>query len=97
MILSMRDLTPETTVARIGEPLTTTVDGELVMLDPSQGRYFGLDPIGRRIWGMLEQPQSIGALCAALESEYDVSPERCRADVMALLNQLAAAELVRLA
>jgi hypothetical protein len=39
-------LSPETVVARREEPLTAPVDDELVMLDPRQSRYYGLDRIG---------------------------------------------------
>lgn len=90
----MAKLSLDTVVARRAEPLTAAVDGELVMLDPRNSRYFGLDSVGHRIWELLERPQSVGALCAALEARFDVTAEACRADVLAFLEQLADAELV---
>ena len=92
----MPTLSPETVIARRAEPLTAPVDDELVMLDPRQSRYFGLDRIGQRIWELLERPQSVGELCAALEGEFDVSTETCRADVLAFLGQLEEAELLEI-
>jgi hypothetical protein len=87
-------LLPEAVVARRSEPLTATVDGELVMLDPRTSRYFALDAVGLRVWELLEQPHSVAALCKALEDEFDVSPEACRRDVLAFLEQLETAELL---
>ncbi len=59
-------------VARRPEPVTAPVDEELVMLVPRQSLYFALDPIGRRVWELLEQPQAVSALCSALEDEFEV-------------------------
>ena len=87
-------LSMETVVARSSDPITRAVDGELVMLDPRQSHYFALDRIGHRIWTLLERPQPVGAICVALQQEFDVPDETCRRDVLALLEQLSDAELV---
>ena len=90
----MAALSLDTVVSRRDEPLTARVDDDLVMLDPAKSRYFGLDPIGRRVWELLDQPKSVEQLCAELEGEFEVSPAACRTDVLALLEQLAEADLV---
>ena len=64
------------------------------MLDPKRSRYFGLDPIGRRIWELLERPRSVDAICGTLQEEFDVTAETCRADVLTLLGELQDAELL---
>jgi hypothetical protein len=87
-------LSPEAVVARRDEPLTATVDGELVMLDPRTGRYFAVDAVGLRVWELIEQPRSVAELCKNLEGEFDVSPEACRRDVLAFLEQLENADLL---
>jgi hypothetical protein len=90
------ELNPETLVARRPEPLTAPVDDELVMLDLASSTYFGLDRIGRRIWALIEEPASVATICATLEREFDVSPETCRADVAAFVQELAGADLIEL-
>jgi hypothetical protein len=89
-------LSPEAVVTRRAEPLTAPVDGDLVMLDPRRSVYFGLDPVGHRIWALLEEPRSVEALCAELQARYDVPEETCRADVLAFIQQLLDAELVEM-
>jgi hypothetical protein len=81
-------------LVRSGEPLTALVDGETVMFSPEQGAYFGLDPIGTRVWELLEEPRTIDDMCAILRHEYDVEAETCRTDVVALVEQLREAKLV---
>jgi hypothetical protein len=89
-------LTLETVIARRGELLTAAVDGDLVMLDPKSSVYFGLDPVGNRIWELLERPRSVDELCHALEGEFDVTAETCQADVLGFLEQLSDAELLEI-
>ena len=96
MIWRMAALSLDTVVVRRAEPLTAAVDDELVMLDPRQSRYFGLDAIGHRIWELLEGPRSVDALCSALQDEFEVTAEACRADVLAFLQDLTDAELVEI-
>jgi Coenzyme PQQ synthesis protein D (PqqD) len=74
--------------------LSAPVDQELVMLDPAASRYYRLDPIGLRVWELLGQVRSLDAICAALEPEFEVSAEQCRADVIAFLDRLQHAGLV---
>jgi Coenzyme PQQ synthesis protein D (PqqD) len=64
------------------------------MLDRVHSRYFALNPVGRRVWELIDAPQSVAALCAALRDEYDVPDETCRSDVLALLRQMVDAGLV---
>jgi hypothetical protein len=90
----MPKLSLDTVIARRPGPLTAPVDGELVLLETGQSMYFGLDRIGRRIWDLLEQPQSVAALCGTLEGEFEVEPETCRADVLAFVEEMEQARLL---
>jgi hypothetical protein len=92
----MSRLEPATVVQRSQEPVTTSLDEELVMLDLRQSRYFGVDAIGHRVWDLMEQPVSVSDLCAALEREFDVTPNQCRNDVLAFLEQLREADLIEI-
>jgi hypothetical protein len=82
-------------IVRRDEPLTALVDGEIVMLAPDQGAYFGLNEVGTRVWELLDRPRSIDEVCAVLRDEFQVDAETCQSEVVALLEQLREAELVR--
>jgi hypothetical protein len=85
----------ETRLVRDQEALAAVVDDDTVMFSPQQDTYFGLDPIGGRVWELLERPRSFDELCALLRDEYKVDAETCRADVGVLVDQLRVAGLVR--
>lgn len=89
-------LSLDTVVVRSAKPLMARVGEELVILDSRDSRYYGLDPIGRRMWELLERPQSVDALCRILQDEFDVAEETCRRDVLPFLEQLSDARLLEI-
>lgn len=71
------------------------MDGEIVMADIHAGQFYGLGASARRIWELLDEPQSAAGLCDALMAEYDVPYEICRDDVSQFLDELLEAGLIR--
>jgi len=72
------------------------VDAEMFGLEPQNGNFYGFNATAARIWALIEQPQSLDALCATLAEEFDVAPATCRADTLAMLRELEADGLVTL-
>jgi Coenzyme PQQ synthesis protein D (PqqD) len=62
--------------------------GEAVILNLTTGTYFGLDPVGTRIWQLLQSGGTIDAIMPALLQEYDVEEPALRRDVDALVGRL---------
>ena len=67
---------------------------EAILLDLRSEHYFGLDPVGTRLWQLLSVDPELGAAHGALLAEYDVTAERLEQDLLALVAQLADAGLV---
>ncbi len=77
------------------EVVAREVGGEMVLLDLASGQYFGLDPIGARIWELLiARPHSLKELTDAIETEFDAPRERIEADLKALAAQLSEQDLI---
>lgn len=70
--------------------------GEAAILNLKNGVYYGLDPVGARVWQLMQQPATLADLCTAIQAEYDVAPEQCRTDLKNLLNELVLNQLVEL-
>jgi hypothetical protein len=64
-----------------------TLDNHQIMMHLEKGKYFGLNPIGKRIWELLEQPKTLEELVSVLLSEYEVSEEQCRQEVFDFLQK----------
>ena len=70
------------------------VSGEIVLLDLAGERYFGLDPVGARIWTLLGEGASVEGIVERLEQEYEVERPVLQTDVADLLTELAEAGLI---
>jgi hypothetical protein len=88
-------VTPASVLARSDDVLHQEVGGEAVLLDLASENYFGLDPVGSRIWELLDGHAPLQAVHARLCDEYDADPERIAADLMALAQSLVDAGLVK--
>ena len=64
------------------------LEGESVILDLNTELYFGLDPVGTRMWQLLTTAESIEAAYADLTSEYEVDTAVLRTDLDELIETL---------
>jgi hypothetical protein len=67
---------------------------DFVLVDLKQGTYFGLNPVGARMWALMSEGCSLGEVCATVANEYGVEPERVQGDLEALLESLIDAGLI---
>jgi Coenzyme PQQ synthesis protein D (PqqD) len=71
-------------------------EGEVAILNLRRGTYYGLDAVGTRVWNLLQEPGTVREIRNVLLNEYDVEPERCERDLLALLQKLADEGLVEI-
>lgn len=74
--------------------VSTEVDGEVTLLDPRSGVYFGLQDVAARVWELLGDRPTLESLVHALTQEFDVPAEVCSQDVRALLDELGTRGLI---
>lgn len=78
------------------EILTSEINGELVMMDIGSGQYYALDTIGNTIWQQLKQPCQVAVLCQQLGEFYDAPAKTIESDVLELLEQMLAKQVITL-
>ena len=59
-----------------------------MILGMRDGVYYGLDPVGARIWALVQSPRAVDEVAGAIAAEYEVAPERALADLLALAGEL---------
>ena len=64
--------------------------------DLKAGVYFGLGSLGGRIWALIQEPKTVAQIKDAILREYDVEPGQCERDVLALLQELVAENLIEI-
>jgi hypothetical protein len=68
--------------------LLQQVGEESVLLNLEKECYFGLDPVGTRMWEALTKANTVEAACQELLSAYDVDEQRLRQDLEKLIESL---------
>ncbi len=70
------------------------IDGEAVLLELKTGIYFGLNPVGTRIWSLLTENDSLQRVFETMQAEYEVSAEQLEQDLLNLVGTLLAKGLI---
>jgi hypothetical protein len=86
--MSKTVISSESIVHWADDIIASDIDDEKVMMCVEKGKYFKLDPVGARIWDMIEAPIKVSDLINALIPKYDVDRETCEHDVLAFLEEL---------
>lgn len=84
------------TVVASKDQVSSDLGEEIAILDLKEGVYYGLDEVGARVWELIQTPITVGAIRDSLVEEYDVEPDRCERDVLALLQRLVDQGLIEI-
>jgi hypothetical protein len=79
------------------EQVSCALGDEEAILNMKNSVYYGLDPLGARIWNLLREPRRVREVCDTIVEEYDVERERCERDVLDLLEKMRSEGLVEVA
>jgi hypothetical protein len=88
-------ITLNTRVVRSSEPVSAAVGEASVMFSVEKGSYYGLNELASDVWRRIEAPILVSTLCADLQKVFEVSQERCEADVLDFLQKLDAKGLLK--
>lgn len=86
----------DTRLVAARDQVSVEVEGEAVILSLADGVYYGLDPVGARVWTLLEQPRTVAELRDAVVAEWEVDASTAQRDLLALLSELAGRGLVEI-
>lgn len=84
------------TIVRDKDIIFSELDGEAVMVSLDHGEYYGINPIGTRIWNEIKTPRKVSELCEILMSDFNVTLEQCSKDVLIFLNTMGVKGIVKI-
>ena len=70
------------------------LEGEAILLQLDAGMYYGLDPVGTRLWQLIAERGNLRDVCERARQEFDVDPVTLERDLLSLVAQLAEKNLV---
>jgi hypothetical protein len=91
------DLTLNDSIVVSEDVLFRELDDEAVLLNLKTGIYFGLNPLGTRIWQLIVEERSLARVFEKVLHEYDVGRSVLETDLLALGRQLCSSGLAEIA
>ncbi|MEX2109521.1 MAG: PqqD family protein [Gemmatimonadaceae bacterium] len=76
--------------------VSCSLQGEAVILNYRSGVYYGLNPVGARIWELIQESRTAPEVHQDILSEYEVDSDRCWNDLQRILAELQQAGLIDL-
>ena len=89
------DLSVHSIVIATPEQVSCPLGEESAILNLKNTVYYGLNPVGARVWNLLQQPRTVGELRDTLLDEYDVDATRCETDLLQLLGKMRSEGLIQ--
>ena len=90
----MIHLSERTAIVASAQQVSCDLIGETAILNLMNGVYYGLDPVGTRVWNLLQQRRTLVELLDILIAEYDVDAALLESDIRDLLSLLVDNQLV---
>src|SRR5437764_564213 len=86
--MKRQNLSLDSVVVASKDQVSCDLEGEAAILNLKTGAYYGLNPIGARIWQLIQTPKRVPEIVDTLVPAYEVDPKRCQSDIVALLQDL---------
>jgi hypothetical protein len=87
-------VTDELVPARKLGAVQAEVDGEVILLSPTDFSYFGATGTGGPVWELIDGERTVGRIISDLESAYDAPSGVIRAETIEFIEALEAAGLL---
>jgi Coenzyme PQQ synthesis protein D (PqqD) len=88
-------LSLQSVVSVTPEQVSCPLGDEAAILNLKNTVYYGLNPVGARIWNLLQQPRSVGELRDTILDEYEVESRQCERDLLELLEKMRSEGLIQ--
>ena len=85
----------DSTLVVTDDVVSCDLDGEAAILNLKDGVYYGLDPVGAKIWNLIQKPRVLKEVIEIICDEYDVDKDRCKNDIFELIEELLDNGLVK--
>jgi hypothetical protein len=77
--------------------LSSKIEDEAILMSFEADSYFGLDPVGSRIWELLTiKAATTNELVVLLTEEYEVDEKTCRENIQEFIDDMSTKKLIRL-
>lgn len=87
-------ISKDSTISQVPGNIVSNMNGEIVMLNIGNGKYYNLGEIGGIIWGKIGSEITYHQLVSDLLLEFDVTKSDCEQHVLEFISSLHAENLI---
>ncbi|MBD7939105.1 MULTISPECIES: lasso peptide biosynthesis PqqD family chaperone [Cytobacillus] len=87
-MIAKKPLSINDSVKQVSGNMVSDMNGEKVMLNIENGKYYNLGVIGGDIWGKMQETVLVSSLISQMQAEYEVEQIKCEEEVFFFLEQL---------
>jgi len=91
-----RAVNSESVPCRAQGAVEAEVDGDRILLSPSDFSYFGLTGAGAPVWDLIDGQRSVASIVSELETQYDAPEGVIASESLIFLDALHSAGLIEL-
>jgi hypothetical protein len=84
----MREITARSRIVAAKDQVSCNLAGESVILNLKNGIYYGLNPVGARIWSLIQERKRVEEVRDQILEEYEVDRDVCERELITLLADL---------
>jgi hypothetical protein len=88
------NLSMHSVVVATREQVSCALGEESAILNLKNSVYYGLNPVGARVWNLVQQPRSVADLRDTITAEYEVETRRCEQELLQLLESMHSEGLI---
>ncbi len=89
-------LPDHSTIVAAPDVVAGDLGDEVVMLNTQSGTYYGVEGVGATVWNLIQSPMTVAQVRDALLDRYEVQPDICERDLMALLKDFDEHGLIKI-
>jgi hypothetical protein len=87
-------LSLNSTIVVTTEQVSCSLNEEPCILNLKNSVYYGLDPVGARVWDLLREPRTVSEVLDALLRDYNIEAALCKRNLLDLLEDLRVEGLI---
>jgi hypothetical protein len=92
--MSVAPLSDDSRIAASSNQVSCDLAGEVAILNLGNGIYYGLDPVGARVWTLVQEPVTFAQVRDAMLLEFDVDADVLETDLRQLFRDLVKQGLI---
>jgi hypothetical protein len=89
-------LSPQSRIVLAKDQVSCDLAGEAAIVNLNNGVYYGLDPVGARVWNLMREPVTFASVVDSMLATYQVDRPTLESDLRAFVAQLAEQGLVEI-